>query len=438
MIVTRKIAKIDTTNKMTVSFDVGQKNLNYYSEIRGKVSGTSCREIQEIRDEIRNTTMAIQQALKSVEVVAKENGYAGLHVVCEPTGCYSDCLLRTAHRMGHTTAYVGGESVSKAKIIENNDNSKNDTKDPRTIFMLSKMGKELTYRVLPTDYAQLRELNRMYDEADERCTEQKGRLHHMLVRMFCDFPMGKDFIYSNSGLALMEHFGFNPYRITAVTCEEFEKKMRGSAPGIRTMNLKKLYINAKYSTLHHIPAEEYRLIEQHFRYIWDDVQQELKRKAHLRAQIEAYYPRLWAAGELMPMADPTVLKPFQICRFLGETGPLRDFAHWRVLLKFAGVNLRVRESGKFKGQLKFSKKGRSDLRRVAGKLVFRLVRKHEIYGPYFQKKKAASGNAPGTATKVMGNVERKLLRLFFSLGRQREAFNEERFTKCESQYRLAA
>ena len=41
MIVTSKIAKIDTTNKMTVAFDVSKRKLNYYSEIAGKVSGTS-------------------------------------------------------------------------------------------------------------------------------------------------------------------------------------------------------------------------------------------------------------------------------------------------------------------------------------------------------------------------------------------------------------
>jgi hypothetical protein len=58
MIVTSKIAKIDTANKMTVAFDVSKVKLNYYSEIAGKISGRSCSEVQEVQGEIRNGTAA--------------------------------------------------------------------------------------------------------------------------------------------------------------------------------------------------------------------------------------------------------------------------------------------------------------------------------------------------------------------------------------------
>ncbi len=57
--------------------------------------------------------------------------------------------MRTARRLGHTTAWVSGESVRKARVLENNDGSKDDIKDPRVIYMLATMGKELIYRELP-------------------------------------------------------------------------------------------------------------------------------------------------------------------------------------------------------------------------------------------------------------------------------------------------
>src|SRR5271157_4717839 len=189
MIVTSKIAKIDTTNKMTVAFDVSKRKLNYYSEIAGKVSGTSCKEIKELRDEIRNATTPIAEAIHDLAVLASEHGYRGLHIVSEPTGSYGDALMRLARKSGHTTAYISGESVHKAKVIENNDASKSDIKDPRIMFMLSKMGKELTYRTLPPLYKKLRELNRMYDEADKSRTEARCKLHHLIVRLFGDYPL---------------------------------------------------------------------------------------------------------------------------------------------------------------------------------------------------------------------------------------------------------
>jgi hypothetical protein len=71
-----------------------------------------------------------------------------------------------------------------------------------------------------------------------------------------------------------------------------------------------------------------------------------------------------------------------------------------------------------------------------GKMAFRLVRKHEIYGPYYHRKKQLNPKMSGT--KIMANVERKILRVFYALSRHRQAFDMQRFGKCESQYRMAA
>jgi transposase len=436
MLIISKIAKVDTTNKMTVAFDVSKSKLNYYSQISGKIAGNSARETKAIQDEIPNTTTSLITTIRDLAGFASQQGFSGLHIVCEPTGPYADALLRIAHQKGHTTAYISGENVCKAKVIENNDASKSDIKDPRIMFMLSHMGKELTCRMLPPLYRRLRELNRMYDDADKRSTEAECRIHSLVVRLFCDFPMSKDFMNTCSGHALMRYYGYNPYRISTCKYEKFAKIMRENAPGIRERTLKALYQNAHYSSLHLIPEEERSMIQQHLEYVWEDFLLAEKRQSSLRKQIEEVYDQLWESGDMMPEADGVVFKKFHICRLLGETGPIGDFSHWRELFKYAGVNLRVRESGKFKGQLKFSKKGRNALRNVTGKLAFRLVRKHEIYGPYFHRKKELNPTVP--RTKFIANVERKLLRLFYSLSRHRQAFNQERFNRCESQYRIAA
>jgi transposase len=421
---------------MTVAFDVSKRKLNYFAEITGKISGRSAREEKAIQAEVPNTTMSLIRTLRELADFASKQGFCGLHITCEPTGSYSDALMRIAHQKGHTTAYVSGEIVSKAKVIENNDASKSDVKDPRIISMLSHMGKELTFRILPPLYKRLRELNRMFDESDRQSTEARCKIHILVTRLFFDFPMSKDFMDTNSGHALMRYFGFNPYRISAGTYDKFEKIMRENAPGIREKTLKALYQNAQYSCLHLIPEEERSAIQQRLEYAWEDFTTSEKRQEALSKQIEDVYDQLWESGDMLPEVDGVVFKKFNICRILGETGPIRDFPHWRMLFKYAGVNLRVRESGKYEGQLKFSKKGRSDLRNVMGKMAFRLVRKHEIYGPYYHGKKELNPKMSGT--KIMANVERKILRLFYALSRHRQAFDLQRFGKCESQYRMAA
>lgn len=116
MIIISKIAKIDTTNKMTVAFDVSKSKLNYFAETKGKITGTSCREEIAIQDEVPNTTKSIIATFKELSDYASKQGLSGLHIACEPTGSYSDSLMRLAHQKGYTTAYLSGESVNKAKI----------------------------------------------------------------------------------------------------------------------------------------------------------------------------------------------------------------------------------------------------------------------------------------------------------------------------------
>jgi len=436
MYLTRKIAKIDTTNKLTVAFDVSMKTLEYYSELQGRLSGRSCREQEAMRGSFANTTASVTAGLKKLAKFAHKRAFSGLHVVCEPTGSYGDCLMRTARRLGHTTAWISGESVAKARVLENNDASKDDIKDPRVIYMLATMGRELVYRELPPLYRKLRELNRIYDVADERRTQAKCHLHHVLKRLFCDYPMSKDFLYSNSGAALVRQYACSPYRIVADSYERFCSRMRMDMAGIRPSTLKRLYQAASYSAQHCFSQEEREPLEQHLIFAWQDYRAAHERREQLRTQIAQVYWQLWEAGEQVPYADGKVLLAFYFGRILGETGPLSDFTHWRTLFKYGGLNLRTRQSGKYVGKLKLSKKGRIPLRGVLGKIVFRLVRKHELYGPYFHRRKAE--NPDLTGTQVMSYVQRKLLRMVFAMSRNREAFDMARFSTCETQYRLAA
>lgn len=436
MQLTSKIAKTDTTNKMTVAFDISKDTGEYYSEVEGKLAGNNCREIQELHGSTANRTPALTATLNKLQAFCRERGYDGLHIVCEPTGCYSAALMRLARRMGHTTAYVSGESVHKAQMIENNDTGKDDLKDPRTIFMLAKMGKELVFRELPPEYKRLRQLNHHYDDVDERCVQAQCELHSLVKKLFCDFPMSEEFLHTKSGHVLMAKYSCSPNRIIADTFEKFCVTMREQAPKIKNETLKKLYTDAYYSAMHQISPEESDALELSLRWTFEDFSQALACKEHLRTLIGQCYEKLRQADEKVPIADGKVFTAFNLGRILGETGPLSDFPNWRVLFKYAGLNLRKRESGMHKGKLRLSKKGRIPLRRVLGKLVFRLVRKHEIFGPYYHGRKEKDPNLVGT--KLMANVERKLLRMIFGMARRREAFNQERFDACESQFRMAA
>jgi len=125
---------------------------------------------------------------------------------------------------------------------------------------------------------------------------------------------------------------------------------------------------------------------------------------------------------------------FNLARLASQTGPLTDFGSGRALLRYAGLNLRERQSGTYRGQTRLSKKGRPLLRKILSRTIFPILRKAMLYGPYYHRKLQEGM----VSAKAKVAVMRKFLRMLHRLARSGEAFDPERFRQCESQYAKAA
>lgn len=422
--------KINTRDSLPVAFDVGKSALDFYLEIP---QGDGLR-VEATSGQIPNRTAAIETLLGKLTQLAHAQGYSGLTLLCESTGVYSEKLLRLARAAGHFTAYVSGESVHKLKVVENNDTGKTDSKDPRVILLLAKMDKVLRHRPLEGAYQALRELNRAYDEERDQVTAIKGQCHALLTRLFCDLDFCAAFPYQTTGEALFRLFRFNPYRIVELGEVKFRKVLARKARGIRKATLARLWATAETSCRQLLDKPHQEALEMRLEGLWQRLRQAESRLALLRAKMESLYAELVSAGEKIPRAAEGFLNAFRIARILGETGPLEDHASAETLLKFAGLNLRERRSGQYIGVVRLGKKGRAPLRRVLAEACFHLVKKDSLYGAYFHRKKD-EGMA---GAKALAAVERKLLRLFYTLGRKGAAFDLARVSQCESTYRKAA
>ncbi|MEF9438598.1 MAG: IS110 family transposase [Candidatus Mariimomonas ferrooxydans] len=137
----------------------------------------------------------------------------------------------------------------------------------------------------------------------------------------------------------------------------------------------------------------------------------------------------------IPPATRGVINDKNLARLLGETGPIRDFANWRLLMRYAGLNIQMRQSGQYSGQNKISKKGRVLLRKILMNIALPLVKRDRIYGQYYHRKKEVDKMV---GNKAMTCVARHFLRKFYGWCKSGEAFNLDRFFTCETQYRKAA
>jgi len=425
MKITQTAQKIKINFAMDVSVDVHKDTLNCFFETEGK----------EYYDEFSNRNTVIEKKLKEYHEVAMRYGFKTLRVICEPTGQYQNKLFRTARKMGFLTCLVNTESVAKFRVIETNDTGKTDIKDPRVIRTLGQLNKTIKHRYLGQEYLVLRKLNRIYDEADEAVISLKGRINKLLVELFCDYSFKKDFLYAPSGMALIEKYGCNPYRIIREGFSAFCRRMKKAAPYIRRKTLQRLWDDAQSSVMNELPDEYIETLQMHLQQLIQDYIAQVERKEATAKRMVNILKQLRAKDPNIPAATKGVISDKNIARLLGETGPLNDFSNWRLVMRYSGLNIRMRQSGKYKGLNMITKRGRPLLRKILQQIVLPLVRKNWLYGPYYHRKKDVD-KMPGN--KAMTCVTRHFLKKFYGWYKSGEAFNQQRFFACETQYRKAA
>lgn len=415
----------NTNHPAIFAFDVSKDILNLVANIGPRM----------VEHEFANRTLEVESQLRTLSQRARMAGHHRIQVVSEPTGCYHQTLMNSARRLGLETAWVSGEAVAKMRVIETNDSGKTDLKDPYVIHTLARLGKTLTQRDYQETYALLREWNHLYERAEVAVVECKGLLHRQLKMLFPDYGFQKDFLYSRSGHALIERYGANPYRIVRTGKTRFCRVMRKAAPYIRQSSLDRLYDQAESSIREDLSQRQHELLEFRLKLHWEDYGLHQRRKAEARAQLEVLYEEARQADPKLPTAEKGVINTFYLARILAETGPVSDFSSLRQFMRYAGLNLRERQSGTYRGKTRLSKKGRRGLRRVLSQVVLPLVKTNALFGDYYHVKRERDG-MPGT--KAMTVVMRKFLKLFYGWYQSGGAFDRSRVFVCESQYQQAA
>jgi len=429
MKITTSVVSVNPSRELVVCFDVSLRSLNLYT--RYEKDGRTFH----FEDELPNATDSIENALDHLALIAADAGLEGLCVVSEPTGGFERKLLKTARRLGHKSALVSAEHVAQLKKVESNDTGKTDHKDPRVMHLVVRLGKTQRDRLLPPIYARLRQLNAFYDDEERALASCKTHLFAIIQTLFPDFDKTAHFTFSTSGDALAQAYAFNPYRIVRAGRRRFSAAMKRRVPNIRTSTLEHLFACAELSVRHEMDADELHILESRFQSLWHDVQVHRGRMAALRQQITDLGAELKAAGHLPPLDEHiSGVTLFALARIAGETGPLSDFHSSRALLRYAGLNIRERSSGTFKGKCKISKKGRALLRKVLGQAVFPLIKRKALYGRYYHGKRGHGA----IGSKVRVAVMRKFLVMLYSLALSGDAFDPVRLRWCESQWARAA
>lgn len=384
--------------------------------------------------EIPNRTEAITTTLLAVRERATTRGITELRVVVEPTGIYHRLLLRIARSLGFATGLVDAGHVKKMRAVIFGDDGKTDQRDPYAIEAVARQGRLITDRRHAEVYELLRQWGKLYGDAEAALIDAKSRVHRSLTLLFPDFDFSTDFLYSASGEAIMRCYGLNPHDIAALSERRLFDRLRKYS-AIRRSSVTRLRNQARQTIVAIAKSRVTDLQARELAFAWEDLEFASRRRETARAELEALYDEARIGDPLLPDTAGSPISKAAMARFLGEAGPLSDYASWRQLLRMGGANLRERKSGKFIGQTKIARTGRPLLRSIMNQMALPLVKRERLYGDYYHQKTGVQ-KMPGA--KAMTAVGRKIVKMIFGWYRSGAAFDEKRVFTCEGEYRRAA
>ncbi|MDT7855625.1 transposase [Rubrivirga sp. S365] len=385
-------------------------------------------------DVIPNRTEAVERALAEAATLAAEHGLRGVRVLCEASGGYERALLAVARRAGHQTALISAEQVGQLTKAESLDTGKTDRKDARVIHLAAAMGRTQRHRDLPEPYVVLRHLTAFHDDEVRVTSAIRTRLQATLRDLFPDYDRSAQFTFSKTGRALLHGRLLCPHRLAQLGRTRLLATLRRRVPGVKTATGERLVTAAEASVRSAPPPAVAAVLSGRLAALVAELEVHEGQAEALKERIEALGAELKARDQLPPIDEAVSgITLFNLARIVGQTGPLSDFATKRQLLRYAGMNLRERESGQYKGQTRLSKKGRPMLRKVLGQAVFPVLRGDRLLGARYAERRERM-----VEQKARVAAMRKLLTVVWGAHRSREPFDPARVHVCQSEYALAA
>jgi transposase len=426
-------AKKSTTNLtyriLNVAFDVSSETLNWSTELGGRTINGEC--LNESRD-IRKSLGRIMN-----EASVYDFHVCQIRIICESTGIYHRRLLQLARNLGMRTNLVHGEAVAKFRAIQFADHGKTDRRDPQAALTVAQVGRLIKHRQLDPQYAQLRELHRLVLRCEARKKLAKCELHADLRSLFPDLRLDKSVMFGPTGRAMIAEFSGNPQAIVAAGFETFREKIKAHSKNTKRSTLKKIWHAAEDSVLgrdeSHQAVSEIQAsgVEQ----LYAEITAFSRQQRQLEQQMQQLYLQLQAVDRRLPDPQKGVVTLRMLSRLVAEIGPPDDFQTLNQLMRYAGLNLCERQSGKWRGRTTISRRGRSELRYVLNLMSIPLVGRPKMFGDYYWKKKD-DDKMPGQ--KALTCVMRKILKMFFGWYRSGRQFDHGRVFVMASEHARAA
>lgn len=423
-----KLLKLPETNhnsRLPVFVDISKDHLDY-------TIGCESGHVPTPAHRIEYRVDAVQKWINEVIEEYQLSGGDQLEFVCEPTGGLQHKLILVAQRNAARVRYVDSERMYNARMITYGNSEKTDEKDPgamRNLFLIGRHRPAVPRDVL---HQSVRSISQEYEDLSQQAVRARNKIHGLLGYVFVDYNKSASFTFSRSGRALAKEFSFCPQFIIQAGYQEFTRRLKSHVSRIRRSTLQQIWTMAESS----VAITDTDFPDPRLEYMVTLYEQWMRleaRKSELKGRLQEY-AQLYQKQGLLPEHLPPKVSPWMLVRVIAETGLLEGFTHIRQLWAYLGLKLARRQSGKYKGHIKITKKGSSLARKLLFQICLPLVKKDGCLRSAY-KRQNPKGKREGKGIRAMTSMMRKFVKIIFAMQQSGDPFQMNRLSCCESQHK---
>ena len=327
-----------------------------------------------------NDREGFEAFIKWSGAVKAKSGKQDVIVGMEPTGHYWFNLAQHIQGQSMKIVLVNPFAVKRSKELDDNNPTKNDRKDPKTIAMLVKDGRYMEPYIPEGVYAELRVAMNTRWQLVKNMNSIKNQIDRWLRIYFPEFLQVFADWEGVAALVALHEFA-TPTQV--VEKGALEIVARWKQDKIRAVGIKRaerLVEEAKTSTG---ITEGLIAANMELKILLEDYDRKMEQYTVLMDMVEQLMPQIPGVTEILKIKGIGLVTA---AGFIAEVGDISRFSHPKQIQKFAGLNLRENSSGKHKGKSSISKRGRKRLRAILFRAMMPLVAKNKefkaIHGYY--------------------------------------------------------
>jgi hypothetical protein len=352
-----------------------------------------------------NDIIGFQSLLKNIKPFLKKKHLVGM----EDTGHYGDNLRNFLLEKQYTVVMLN--PIVTSHIRKASNKAKNDRID--CFVIANTMMNPNFYRdqqAQSIDYATVRQLTRMHHTHMEEINRYKCQLQKSIDIVFPEFNSLLNTKYSKTYLEILDTY-HSAYTIANTDIRLLRNTLKnvgvGRSVSISAEQLKKA---AKESIGQHNLA-----IEMDIPFLISLIRRLTSILGEIDKKIEEFSHQLNS-----PILDISGISHFSAMSIISELGDITYFSNEKKLIKFAGVNPYVYESGTYSmTHTRLEKKGSKYLRKTLYQIIDVVIRFNPVFQAFYQKK-ISQGKSYRCA---QGHCIRKLLRVIYKILSTGERFN---------------